>query len=724
MLDFRLTNWRKSIIATVVSTLILPHMTAFAEITTYESFINLNPLKIEITGETAGEQMGSAIVSGDFNGDGVDDLAISSPFASIDQGEFNGKVLIFFGKKKMKIRENSFNTMSPDVAFYGASSGDQLGSSLAVGDFNNDGIDDLAIGAFNAYDKNKNNRVGKVYVMKGRNDWVDRSFIFPTTKPDATFTGVDTDEGFGMTLSTVDINNDDVDDLVIGSPFSSSPKIKRSGMVYAFFGGVDFMSTRVYSSNKSNLKVYGNAMNERFGSSISGGKILGKYTNLVVGAYAADHGDKSQSGKVYLYKSAKDLPAIMDSPSVIFSGTKTGEWFGFKTVVADIDNDKKDDLLVSSFPYNGDAYDSKVSVFYSKDIPDKKSSFIHANKENAGVILQEPRGEALIGASIIADDFNKNGYTDIIIGAPGISDSQNNMTGDVYMILDEAIKKTSVYSADGQSVSATVRGRNTDDWFGFSIAVLDFNRDGHKDLVVGARYSDAGTELDNGKVFILFGKSEPFGDEKTVVDLEDRPISRGAVIHAVVEKLDLKTKKKDVIDSCHEYKEFCLFNFMAMSLYNDIQLEPSLILYPDVPENHRYYEDITIGTMLGLVNGFVSQQDTPFYPNRSISRINALKIILTAADLVKFKYRFALLKELGGYEKLITQYSYFRDIDPKVYEMWWVPRYTNFALRAGIVPKNRYFRPNENITIKEFNSMLEKTVEYLNSLEQDEEVKS
>jgi len=719
---FKLKHWVNPVIGVSLLAFILPSNVALGDMTVYESFATKNASRIELIGEGAGEQLGAAITTGDFNGDGIDDLAIGSPFSSVNRKEFNGKVSIFFGRKNIEFKKNVLTTFVPDVVFYGESSGDQLGTSLTAGDFNNDGIEDLAMGAYNAYYRLK--RAGKVYVVNGQLTWDRQSYDFLKTKPSATFAGVDNGGGFGLTLSTVDISNDNVDDLVIGSPFSSSKEFTRSGIVYAFFGGDTFMSTGVYSGDKADSTIYGNDFNERFGSSIASGHIFGKNTDLVIGAYTADDNDKNETGKIYLYRGEKKFPEKSYSPYSTMVGVEEGEWFGFAVNVKDLNNDGEDDVLVSSFPYNGNRETGKVSAFYNKSDFFKKDSVVYAEEKLADVVIKEPRGQALIGANILTDDFNGNKINEIIVGAPGIGDLESDNAGDVYMVFDEGINKNVIYSADGESVTSTIHGENPDDWFGFAVGILDFNGDGSKDLAIGSRYSDNKQASDNGKVFILMGDGAPYGVSKTVVDLDDRKINRGEVIHEVIEKLDLKTKKADLIESCYQYKEFCLFNFMAISLYNDIKLDPEPILYPDVPVTHKYYEDIVIGTMLGLVNGMTTEKDTPFHPERSISRINALKIILGAADLVRSKYRFELIKELGSSEKLINQPSSFEDIDPKIFAMWWYPRYANFAVEHGIIEKTNLFRPNDKITIKEFNSMLDKTLEYLNSQSQDEEAQS
>lgn len=700
----------------------MPFKTAFGEITVYESFVAANVSKIEFLGQYPGEQFGASIANGDFNGDGIDDLIIGSPFSSVEQREWNGKVSIYFGREDVKTKKNQTTTFSPDVIFYGKYSGDQLGTSLTAGDFNNDGIEDVVIGAYNAY--NKRLRPGKVYIVFGQLTWSRQAYDFFNTEPDIGLMGMKNDEGFGLSLSTVDISNDGIDDILIGSPFSSSDETKKSGMVYGFFGGDEFVSTDVYMSEDANVTFYGHATNERFGSAISGGHILDKNLNdIVISAYTADDADKSQVGKIYLYRGRYRFPAKPKSPTVTITGTQEGEWFGFSLVVGDVNKDAKDDLVASSFPYNGNRDFGKVSVFYNRKALFSVGASFYADEKTADIVVKEPREEALIGANVLLDDFDADQKKEIIVGSPGIGDPKSAIPGDVYIVFDDGSKKNVIYSAEDESITSTIHGENADDWFGFSVASLDFNNDGYQDLAIGSRYSDGPVSDNNGKVHVILGSGKPFGNSKTVASPGDRRISRAEVIHEILEKLDIKTKKADFIASCYEYKEFCLFNFIAMSLYNDIKLDPKPILYPDIPENHEYYEDIVVGTMLGLVNGMTTEKDTPFHPNDSISRINALKVILGAADLVKPMYRFELIKEFGSYENLLSQPSYFEDVDPRISYTWWYPRYTNFAVEHGIIKTNRVFRPDDRITINEFNAMLGRTIDYLNSQSQvqDEE---
>ncbi len=116
-------------------------------------------------GESAGDRSGSVIsCAGDFNGDGYDDFMIGAPLNS-ENGAGAGKVYMIFGRET----EWQSNTQlsSADISFVGEYSGDHAGNSLAdVGDVNNDGSDDIMIGAY--YNHDNGYQSGKVYLVSDK----------------------------------------------------------------------------------------------------------------------------------------------------------------------------------------------------------------------------------------------------------------------------------------------------------------------------------------------------------------------------------------------------------------------------------------------------------------------------------------------------------------------------------------------------------------------------
>ncbi|MFA6306132.1 MAG: S-layer homology domain-containing protein, partial [Candidatus Gracilibacteria bacterium] len=414
------------------------------------------------------------------------------------------------------------------------------------------------------------------------------------------------------------------------------------------------------------------------------------------------------TGRVYIYEN-KRFERIVNKPTNVVNGIFDNEWFGFSIATGDINRDEKADFAISAFPYEGPRNKSRVSVYYGRDDFSKKN--IKAVLPD--FVIENPLNELLLGSKVLLEDLDNDGQSEVIIGAPGIGNPVGLREGNVYIVdIDE---KKSRYSIRKNEFSAVIHGENSDDWFGFSLDIVDFKGDSKKDLLVGSRYSDSPNRINAGKAFVFLGSGESFGVKKPVSALDnERTVSRGEAIKMIVDRFDLKDRQEEDIQKCLDHREFCLFNFMAMSSFDGIELEPDLVLYPDVGKNDPYYDEINTATMLGIISGYLSDKNSPFKPDETISRVDALKVVLTATELVESKYRFELVKELGGSDKLYGQTSYFVDINPKISYMWWYPRYVNFAVDNGIVDRYEYFRPDEPITMKELDDMIVRTFSFIN----------
>ena len=650
----------------------------FAIKMTYESYIATESSKLEFLGDFPGGQFGASLASGDFNGDGIDDLAIGAPFASQPKRQWNGAVRIIFGGDN-----------KPEAGYiYGKESGDQLGTSLAVGDFNSDGIDDLAIGGHKSLYQGE--RSGTAYLVYGDSHLdISVSTSIENAADWKISRGLE-GSGFGIVMSKFDVNSDGIDDLLVSAPFNTDELDKKTGFVYAYFGSKNGLP------DTHDLILLGQVDNERFGSSIDSGDFDGDGEDeLFIGAYWSNVSGLDEAGRVYYYDFSNvqfrnPPPTLIKYPTSYFAGQAAKGWFGFDISVGDLNSDNIDDVAITSFPYGGD--------------PDM-----------ASVSVKSPTKGAFLGASVHLEDFNGDGMVDISVGAPGINSSKSADEGSVYLIFGKETGFESVYNVTDLEIDSVIHGENSDDWFGYALKSLDFNNDGLNDLAIGSRYSDGDSSVNNGKVFILLGSADPYGFLRAVQDIDGEEVSRGNLVRIVLNSFDIFEKKSDYIDECYIYVDFCLFNFMAMSSFDDIQMYPDLILYPDVQTDNEYYEDINTATILGLVNGYMNETNSPFKADLSVTRIQALKMILGAADLVPTKYKFELIAMLGSYQNLVSQKSYFVDVNSEISHMWWYPRYVNFAVENGIVEDLEYFRPDDNITSQELNEMINSTLEYINS---------
>ena len=211
-------------------------------------------------GMEPGDYFGAALAAGDFNGDGVDDLAIGVPGEDIGDVKDAGMVHILYGfdgrynneasgglvKGKLTGREAyrhaSFHQKTEHITGK-VERGDLFGAALAVGDLNDDGIDDLVIGVPGEDLKvNGTNYVdaGTVLVLYGSNgtglthnghQYVDERHFRSDGLPR---TGM----RYGFSLATGKFNADNKTDLAVGNASNGKHSLYKFASTTAIAGSV------------------------------------------------------------------------------------------------------------------------------------------------------------------------------------------------------------------------------------------------------------------------------------------------------------------------------------------------------------------------------------------------------------------------------------------------------------------------------------------------------
>jgi hypothetical protein len=170
-----------------------------------------------------GDQFGRVLAMGDFNGDGRDDLAAGVPFEDLtNNGNADaGAVQVFFAGSGGNVvtTSGSMFISQADLAGVGVEAGDRMGWALAVGDFDADGRDDLAVGV-PGEDVGSITDAGLVTVLYGSSTGPSLTRIQNWTQdstgiPDVAEPG----DQFGYALSAWKFRNNRQSDLAIGVPF-------------------------------------------------------------------------------------------------------------------------------------------------------------------------------------------------------------------------------------------------------------------------------------------------------------------------------------------------------------------------------------------------------------------------------------------------------------------------------------------------------------------------
>ncbi len=253
------------------------------------------------------EASGSALTSCDMNGDGIPDIVIGAPAATVSTHTNAGRAYVLFGKSAGWTATTTVSVINGANGFYdnGVASNHKTGSALACGDLNGDGIPDLAIGApFSNISGTEN---GSVYVQYGKNTAWSTSVDLSTLRYYDNGYRLDGGNGERAGSSLIigpDLNGDGVQDLIIGAPKRAPGGRTDAGGAYIYFG----KNAGMYSTNSllavdgiTGAIIDGSLAGDLAGTNVSAGNINGLGTSAaIIGAPNVSVGGNTGAGKTYM----------------------------------------------------------------------------------------------------------------------------------------------------------------------------------------------------------------------------------------------------------------------------------------------------------------------------------------------------------------------------------------------------------------------------------------
>ncbi len=407
---------------------------------------------------TAQDNFGHALAAGFFNGDCYADLAIGTP------GEDD--VTILYGS-------SGGLTTTGAVQFHGRAHADGFGWSLATGDFNHDGRDDLAgsapfagIGA------------GEITTMLGGSGGLSapKTWISQGTAgvPGANEPG----DLFGLALASGDFDGNGFADLAVGVPAEDDGSIIDAGSVTILRGGAGGIGTtgaQLWTQDSPGVPGIVET-GDRFGYALAAGDVTGDgRADLVIGVPGED--DSTTGGNVIdggaatlLLGSANGLTATgSQNLTEASAGQKIqrGDGLGSAVAVGDLTGDGRAEVALG-VP-GKDLLAGAVDVLIGSATGASSAKAQVWSQGSPGVPGAAEVGDEF-GSSLLVGRFHGRARADLAVGAQ-LEDSGSVANCGAVTVLP-AGSSTPLTSTGSQTFSESVSdgGAQSDDQWGLGLA--------------------------------------------------------------------------------------------------------------------------------------------------------------------------------------------------------------------------------------------------------------
>jgi hypothetical protein len=469
--------------------------------------LNINPVWTSSGDNQVGAQFGHSVAcAGDVNNDGFDDVIVGSPMWDSVANNDVGKAYVYRGTATGVGAVSSWDAVGEGQAYA------QFGLSVSTaGDVNNDGFDDVVVGA-PFFDDNLNGypSVGKAYVYAGSGAGLGAAHIWDDWGDDESFAN------FGWSVSGGgDVNGDNFDEIIVGAPYADGIGGDRGGAYLYRGSGAGPSATPDWSA-------YGNSNSDYLGYSVSFVGNLGgtPFDDVVIGApYWL-----TPSGRLGAVQFRQGNGVTLSGVMWRQYGDHTNSFYGGSVDGAgDVNGDGWNDIVVGA-PYqlenvrcpvlygNPCSYNGRADVFIrtidhhissgNPELLQTTPTFIHYG---------DPNGYQYFGQSVsTAGDVNGDGLDDIVVGAPwwrsiGGWEPFSTSEGRAYVYLGSPsdISLSSDWSSVGMDQSQA--------WFGADLASAgDINDDGFDDVIVGSPGHDT-VNIDAGRIYVYPGSAAGLG---------------------------------------------------------------------------------------------------------------------------------------------------------------------------------------------------------------------
>ncbi len=377
-----------------------------------------------------GDDFGRVIAGGDINQDGYADTVVGAPFYT-----GGGAAFIVYGGPD--------GAQAPPQIVPPSGNMSQFGRSVAVGDWDGNGMPDLAIGSSGSFSIHYNN--GQILDLP--------DYVAPNT---------------GMTLASGDLDGDGIDDLLATARPTPEPNLIS---LYLSSDGSSpdtrFVTPTIIHSNPT----------VGLGDSFAIADIDGDASaDLLIGAGFAGNGE------VHAFLGAHNqwqAGTGLTTSFVLLAPAGNSRFAYSMASAADIGGDGIDDLVVGAYGTTGNVlvYDSASRYW---DVPTGQASFAAASQVIGGLNDQ-------FGVSVALGHLDTDTYADLVVGANRAGELNSEAVGDYGLAKIYRGSPTGLLPNSQVEESEIILAH-----MGYNVAIPgDINGDGFDDIAVGAPHFTA-----------------------------------------------------------------------------------------------------------------------------------------------------------------------------------------------------------------------------------------
>lgn len=489
----------------------------------------LSGLPLAAPANAASAQGTGAVTAGDFDGDGKQDLVIGVPWEDIGGISDAGVVHVLYGSDRGPTTRGSDLWSQNKRGIRGsAAEQDNFGRALAAGDFDNDGFDDLAIGA-PGEDVGGLDYSGAVHILYGSRRGLSRRGDDLFTLATQGIPGDPTENGnLGAALAAAPLGKGSAHDLAIGIPGATLGTQAYAGAASVLYGsgrGLRVGGGTYLHQNKPGVEGEADQF-DGFGGLLTAANLAhnGK-AELVVGSPFDEETSGGNSGSVHIFKgsrrgvrTADDELWHQDSPGIApFTDPNPGDAFGWSLAAGNFGDGRRADLAIGipGDEVGGDPSAGAVVVLRGT------RNGLHGNPmafmtEDSEMINGSAEQFEAFGSAVTAANLGHGRHADLVIGTPS-QDVPGTIDAGVVHVLRGSTNGFGPNADELWSQGEGIKGSPGEfDNFGAGLIATNFGKGSRADLLTTSQGDDIGGAQSAGSANLIYGSSNglrAFGDQ-------------------------------------------------------------------------------------------------------------------------------------------------------------------------------------------------------------------